>query len=527
MNALEKLHRLSRQFGRAPALSRLRLLQRVARMPRLGKRDLRLLGETLDFLRAYPDNALVLQEARSLVERLPASGTVYEYSYAVLRRLVELHPGELEVAWDEVEDQEPLLDALGLIVLPGEAQGLEDTSIDLEDWIASGKRYASTTDLEFLLHLFETSDLSEPQRVFLFENSHLPVRYQGPCRSSLEMPVERVRYQRQPIQDARPPITRLIRQPLSKVQRAGQEILDLALHALCPRELEIYPLIYGNPADVVVADCGRNFQVALVGVLPRWRSPLESLYFFLILKNGVPIAYGPAAVFLGCCELGINLFPEFRGGETRYLYAQFMRVLYHLLGADYFFLTRYGMGENNDEALRSGAFWFYRKLGLRPTNPAVEEIARAEEARMAADPRHRSDLRTLRRMSQTEAFLDLSGGTHRPLDLGRLGLAQSHLVESQFAGNRARAESRCSTRMARLLGVNSQGRTLRALAPLLALIPDLGSWNPWDRATLGRAIDAKDGRSEAQASRLLADHPRLGDALRQVAAGTLEPPQSS
>jgi len=185
------------------------------------------------------------------------------------------------------------------------------------------------------------------------------------------------------------------------------------------------------------------------------------------------------------------------------------------------------MGENNDEALRTGAFWFYRKLGLRPTNPAVEKIARAEEARMAADPRHRSSLRTLRRLSQTEAFLDLSGGVHRPMDLGKLGLAQSRLVESQFGGNRARAESRCASRMAALLGVNARGRALRALAPLLSLIPDLGSWNPWDRATLGSAIDAKDGRSEARATRLLTDHPRLGDALRQVAAGEQEPPQVS
>ena len=99
-----------------------------------------------------------------------------------------------------------------------------------------------------------------------------------------------------------------------------------------------------------------------------------------------------------------------------------------------------------------------------------------------------------------------------------------------FGDNRGRAESRSAARMSRLLGVNSQARALRALAPLLSLIPDLGSWNPWDRATLGRAIQAKDGRSEAQAARLLAEHPRLDDALRQVAAAARlesEPPEAS
>ena len=53
MNAIHKLHRLSRKFGKGPALSKLRLLQRIARMPTPGRRDLQLLGETLDFQRAY------------------------------------------------------------------------------------------------------------------------------------------------------------------------------------------------------------------------------------------------------------------------------------------------------------------------------------------------------------------------------------------------------------------------------------------------------------------------------------------
>jgi hypothetical protein len=518
MSDIRKLHDLSRSFGTSAARAKLRLLKRIAEARRPGARELRLLGETVDFLRAYPDSAAILQQARALVPKLPQTENVYEYSYGVVRRLVQLHPGRLEIEWDDLEEEGPLLEALDLLVLPGETQGLEDTGISLQDWFTRSKSDPAATDLEFLLELLEGSDLPDPVQVFLFEISRLPIRYQGPGRSELEMPVPRVRYQRRPIVDARPPITRLIRQPLGDAMRGAQEMVDLALHALCARNLEIFPLIYANPADVVLADCGRNLQVALVGVLPEWRSPLESLHFFLILKNGVPIAYGPAAVFLGCCELGINLFPEFRGGETRYLYAQFMRVLHHHLGVDYFFLTRYGMGENNQDALRSGAFWFYRKLGLRPTNPAVEEIAREEEAKKAADPRHRSDLRTLRRMSHTEVYLDLSGGEHRPLDFGGLGLAESRLVASCFAGNRARAERRCASRMARLLGVDSGGRSLRVLAPILSLIPDLESWSAWDRATLGRAVYAKDGRSEAMAARQFTAHPRLGEALRQVAA---------
>jgi hypothetical protein len=301
--------------------------------------------------------------------------------------------------------------------------------------------------------------------------------------------------------------------------RGGQSVIDLALTALCARNLEIYPLVYANPADVVVADCGRGIRVALIGVLPEWRSPLESLYFFLPLKNGVPLAYGPASVFLGCCEIGVNLFPEFRGAETRHLYAQIMRVLHHRLGADCFFLTRYAMGEDNDEALGSGAFWFYRGLGFRPVDPTVEALARAEERRMAGKRGHRSDRPTLRRLSRTEAFLDLWGRECGRLDFGRLGIAESRFVGERFKGDRRLAERRCTSRIARVLDTKNEGRTLRALAPLLCMIEDLPNWSRRDRSALLRAIRAKDASSEARAARLFKAHPRLGDALRAIVDG--------
>jgi hypothetical protein len=348
-------------------------------------------------MRAYPDDGQVLRRVRALIPRLPHTDNVYAYSYWVLRRLVRLFPGRIEIEWDEVEDDRALLDALDLLVLPGESQALEDTSLSLRDWFLQAKSNPDTTDLEFLIDLLEGTSLSPAARVFLFENADLPIRYRGPGRARIELRPGRIHYQRRGIESGRLPLASHIRRPLRRVTRGGQRTIDLALQALCARNLEIYPLVYANPSDVVVADCGRGLSVVLIGVLPEWRSALESLYVFLPLKNGVPLAYGPASVCLGCCETGVNLFPEFRGAETRSIYAQVMRVLHHRLGADYFLLTRYAMGEENEDALKAGSFWFYRKLGFAPTNPEVELLARAEEVRMAAEPGYRCDRRTLRR----------------------------------------------------------------------------------------------------------------------------------
>lgn len=199
-------------------------------------------------------------------------------------------------------------------------------------------------------------------------------------------------------------------------------MLDLALCALSSRNLEIYPLMYGDPEDVNLVDVGRGLTVMLSGVRPELRSPLEAVFFFSILKNGVPIAYGPASSFLG-------------------------------------------------------AFWFYRKLGFSAVNPAVEALAQSEEAIMAEQPGYRCSLATLRKLSHTSAYLDLSGGRCRP----------------------------------------SERAALDSLAPLLCLLPDLPSWSRKDLKALAAIVRAKGGPCEADFARRALAHPRFGDALRAAA----------
>jgi len=340
----------------------------------------------------------------------------------------------------------------------------------------------------------------------------------GPAKSELKLPGTRPSFQRDAIPRDRFPLAPYIRRPAGSVARGGAAVLRIALQALAARNLEIYPLIHASGNGVEVGGSGRGIRVALIGVEPAWRLPLETLVFFMLFKNGVPAAYGPAAVFAGCCEMGINLFPEFRGGEIRLLYGQLMRLLHHHMGAEYFFLTRYGMGVDNEEAIASGAFWFYRKLGFKPTNPAVEALAREEEARMAADPRHRSDRRMLRRLSRTEAYLDISKDGRRPLDFGRLSIAESRFLGEASGGNRRKAEAACAAGVGKLLGIDPRLRAVRAAAPTLSLIAGLRRWPRGDRDALRRFLLAKEAPSEARAARLSARMGRFVEALRLIAA---------
>jgi hypothetical protein len=550
--AIEKLVQVAGAFGPSSAAAKLRLLGEIAHQRRYSARDLLALHDALCFLHAYPDNARVLRAVESVAGNLrewlvsseiepdspvlvdqgfPGSVNHPDMSLPLLRRMRCRYPDSFEIDWDNFEDQDTLVSTLGLLATSGECQGLDDISLDLDEWFDACRPANQGTDLEFLLTLFAYEPLDGSVRDRLYESCNVPVRYElgepGTGRAEIVRPVDRIHYQKRALHRRRSSLTTTVRRPFPVQKhlgpRAGEEFVLLGQRALCARDLEIRTLSHANAEDVWLVDGGRGLKIALIGVVPEYRDPLECHYCCLVLKNGVPIAYGPGTVSFGCCEIGINFFPEFRGAEVGYIYPLFLRALYQVLGARYFFLTPYGMGVNNPAAIRTGAFWFYRKLGFVPANPEVEELARQEEARTARNPRHRSSRATLRRLSNTSVFFDLSRGEYHPLDFGSIGMNESRFIAEAFDGDRRRAVERCISKVSRLLGQSgvarlpfSQRHAWEMLAPILAMIPGLTDWSGAHKKRMLRILRAKGGSSEHNVDRLLLSHAPFRTALRNL-----------
>ena len=79
--------------------------------------------------------------------------------------------------------------------------------------------------------------------------------------------------------------------------------------------------------------------------------------------------------------------------------------------------------------------------------------------------------------------------------------------------------------MSRALGIrdlrhwtSDERRALESLAPLLAMIPDLGRWSERDRRRTVRFVRSKGAVAELPAPRLLGGHRRLDAALRRLAS---------
>ena len=149
---------------------------------------------------------------------------------------------------------------------------------------------------------------------------------------------------------------------------------------------------------------------------------LESVYGMLTLKNGVPIGYVLVSALFGSSEIAYNVFETFRGGESGHVYGAVLATAHHLFGSDTFTIYPYQLGDDNDEALQSGAWWFYQKVGFRPRDAAALRLMRREQAAMAKRPRHRSTIPTLRRLARANLYYDM--GQPRDDVIGELPLGR-------------------------------------------------------------------------------------------------------
>jgi hypothetical protein len=265
----------------------------------------------------------------------------------------------------------------------------------------------------------------------------------------------------------------------------------------------------------------------VIGVVPERRLMLEAVYAFLTLKNGVPIGYVLNSALYRSAEIAYNVFETWRGAEAGRVYARVLATVRHLFGADSYTIFPYQLGEGNAEALASGAWWFYRKLGFAPRDRGVRALMRDEERRMRARPSHRSGVATLRKLAHANLYYH--AGRARDdviglLPLPAVGLAVARLAASRFGSDRERAARVCAEEAGRLLGVRSRrgwspGERLawERWSPLVLALPEVRRWNAADRRALAAVVRAKGGPRESDFVRAFDRHRRLREALRRLA----------
>jgi hypothetical protein len=301
--------------------------------------------------------------------------------------------------------------------------------------------------------------------------------------------------------------------------------MDLVREIMAVRYRELYGTTLGDPASVVEARPGRGTQIFLWGLAPGRRLPLRAYLAGFTLKNGVPINYIEGISLFEWMEVGFNTFYAYRDGESAWHYAQALRLLSQLHRVRCISVYPYQLGDQNEEAIASGAFWFYRKLGFRPGRLEIRRLLQREEEKIAARPGYRTPAARLRKLAAGHVFYELPGAEVGAWDRFRvrnLGFRVNRFMAEHFAGDAEAMRRSTSAKLARVLGVNRrrlsppERAALEDFAVALALMPDFLRWSRDEKDQLAAIIRVKAGADEARYVRLLQSHSRLRAAVLRL-----------
>ena len=550
---LLELAALKQRFGPA-ASARKRALLRALEPHELRPHELLSLHELLCFWRAYPDDAALLRQVERQLrgfgarhdlrrhrERLGDSGiagTEIRYSFYAdtARWLARRWPRHVSIDWPRFGRADRLETLLSLLAQPAEIPALDELALPTRDWIrrmGGGK----TSDAAFLALRFAELAMPDPAREILYDQLDVPWRLSPgpdtPSRTLARLRLGRAptAFQTRPLSRERPTgaaILRLRPRAIRALSPAeGERLVDLARAAMVTRARDLDVFSYADPRDVRLVDFGQGLQFACMGARPERRLLLEAVYGYLTLKNGVPIGYVLTSTLFGSAEMAYNVFDTWRGAEAGPIYARVLAMTRQIFGCDTFTIPPYQLGDENDEAIESGAWWFYQKMGFRPrARPAVSIMGR-ELARMRRDPEHRSSAATLRRLARHTVHLDL--GRRRSDVLGQLELPHVGLHVMRFLGEtygaeRERAAADCRERAAALLGVSferwsaEERMAFERWAPLIRILPGVKRWSAREKEALSEVVRAKGGRRESDFVRRFDAHERLRRAIARLAA---------
>jgi len=454
---------------------------------------------------AFPDSRARHKEAAAGLRDAHEEPVHYSFSFEVARWLARRCPGELSIDWDEFEDTSRLDELLTQLLEPAEDEFFDSGWVSSREWIDMARAGTNGTDFDWLMAQLTDKRL-RPFWTQLYDAAEIPLlwnlvgsRY-SKARNALAIrePATRENGMR-----GRPRLPKKeIMRPLAKMRplspRKGTKLIDVAMASLAVRYRETYHFNYANPREVYLADVGEGLSIAVFGLLPEHRFPLECTMGYLILSNGVPIGYGGSSVLFKQVNTGVNIFDEFRGSEAAFVWTQVMRVYHSLVGCTRFIANPYQFGSDNSEALKSGAFWFYYRLGYRPVLPAIRKLALREDARIRRNRKYRTDVKTLRRLASCDMQLTLPDARASEFFDERWFETISMLATKALgeAGGNARRES-------------------SSLAPIVAAVQS-ENWDRKDKRLTRELLRAKDGEHELHYAKLLARHGKFLISLKKA-----------
>ncbi len=557
---LNELHSASNLFRSGQQRTTSRILAQLARKKLSDQHDLVRFHEILLFVSAYPQSSQIRRAAESLlatvagqvatlvsanadisalehpdVSGIAGTSVTDTFSYYIVSWLLRRHPGQITLDWGWFEDENRLAATWPRFMPLLEEDTFVEANIPYSTWLAAAKS-TTETEVSWLIRHFEALPRSQTEKAELYDSLQLYVRWTpgyAASRTGLRLPVRNHFYHHGPLIQRRDLsfATELQASPApvkTISSKHGEAILELARAASTIRYRELYGFTHGDPKSVLQVSFGRGVSLYVIGLPPGRRLPLRAYHAAMIFKNGIPVGYFEGLSLFERMESGFNIYYSFRQGETAWIYAHTLQTFHHLLGVTTFSIDPYQVGLGNEEAIQSGAFWFYRKLGFRPIVPEIHQLALAEEKKLGTRASYRTPARVLRQLAASHMIFELrpsQAGNWDGFAIRNLALAVQKRMSVKSKADTETVRRKSIDAVSRALGMReekwkkSELNSLVGLGMVMALIPDLDQWSISEKLAATQIIRAKAGSDESQYLKLMQRHSRLRQEMIRIGTG--------
>jgi hypothetical protein len=466
---IDQLRSNRNKYGGQSALKKMHLLHAIKIDKLNSKQALRSFYDSLLFLIAYPDNKNVEALARSslialqqhIVSNQRARAAIYNsgitgsslcaaFSFEMVKWMRKKYPAQVRLSSFEADDAQ-LQAILSVVMSKTESEILQDANAEWKGWL---KRWKTKGEglLDQLIAIFDSTTIRPEVKDELWNTIGVNTEIDLPTHCCLPDRLVVPYYHRSLNRrhTKQQPAQKPVKVKLSDDE--ADQIIDCSRMILVRHLREIDPVSFTSTGLVDYYQLGRGLSIALTGMVPDRRHPVDSYIGYVVFKNGLPVGYAASWILFDSARIGLNIFPSYRGGESQYIFQQALQLHRLVYNLRRFSVDPYQLGKENSDGIHSGVFWVYYHAGFRPILGSLKELAAAEVKKIKTTAGYRTPASILEKLASGRLELVMDK-TAVSFDATDLSITWMNILAKKYNNDRNAVKDGDIKRIAALLKI--------------------------------------------------------------------------
>ncbi len=469
---VSQLFSVRNSYGKKFPSQKFFLLKAIDNEKPTSKKDVQLYYSILLFLIAYPDNRSVYTQATFSLQQLHLHIQSHKrlrdglyntgitntqlcaaYSFEMVKWMRSIYKKNIRIS--SFEAGESQIQFILSVVMPKvESEIMQDGNAEWRSWL-KGSMKKEEDLLDRLIAVFDETDIRPEVKDELWSAIGINIEIDFTALDSLPDSLFIPYYHRSLIKKKNDRKLKGIHTPKVHVQKEeAAQIIACSRMILVKHLREIDPITFTSAELISYYRLPRGYSIALMGMVPERRHPIDSYMGYTVFKNGLPVAYAASWVLFDSARIGLNIFPAFRGGESKYIFEQVLKIHRSVYRLKRFSTDPYQIGKDNSDGIHSGAFWIYYSAGFRPIGEEQRRISAAEAKKIRSIKGYRTPASVLKKLAESRLELILDKKAVR-FDVTDLSRAYAGILKDQYSNKRNPAEELALKKLAAILKIKN------------------------------------------------------------------------